>query len=324
MAQKRTPAARAERTLLARSIDDYLADVKARKRRAKTLHYYEAVLTKQFLPFCMKAGVSDLAHVDQKLVDKWTTNLGERLAEHPDGKRDHLSIHTVHSYERTVNQFLRWARREGEITRDVKAQQPRLPRLERNVLQQADYEALLAEARPDRDKLILEVLWNTGIRASELTGLRVDDLIEGGDRTYWLRVRGKGGDERQIQILPRLNRSLRKYATSRGHRESARQELWLGLRRDANGDTLPLSPSGLGQLLGSLADAADLRKKVNPHIWRHSFATRMILKGMDLMSIQKILGHKSLAMLQQHYSHVTTSEAGKKLMAVLMAEERGE
>lgn len=323
MAQKRTPAVRAERTALARSIDDYLADRKAQKRRAKTLHYYEAVLTKQLLPWCLKAGVKDLAHVDQKLIDRWTTYLGDRQAERPDGKRGHLSIHTVHSYERTVNQFLRWARREGEITRDVKAQQPKLPHLERDVLQKADYEALLAEADNDRDRLIVEVLWKTGMRASELTGLRVDDLLEGSDRTYWLRIRGKGGDERQIQILPKLYRSLRKYATSRGHKDSDR--LWLGLRKDPDGNVVPMTPSGLGQMLGSLADAAGVTKKVNPHIWRHSFATRMILaEGMDLMSVQKILGHRSLAMLQQHYSHVTATEAGKKLMAVLMAEEQSE
>jgi hypothetical protein len=97
MAQKRTPAVRGERTALARSIDDYLADRKAQKRRAKTLHYYEAVLTKQLLPYWLKAGVSDLAHVDQKLIDRWTTYLGDRQADHPDGKRGHLSIHTVHS-----------------------------------------------------------------------------------------------------------------------------------------------------------------------------------------------------------------------------------
>jgi site-specific recombinase XerD len=213
-----------------------LADVKARRRGEKTLSYYEAVLTKQFLPFCLKAGVTDLGSIDQKLINLWTTDLGERrpkASPNAKARTGKLSVSTVDSYERTVNQFLRWARVVArEITGEVRAQRPNIPQLSRRVLEGADVELMEGATDSERDKLIINVLWQTGMRASELTGLTTDDLIEGSDRSYFLHVKGKAGHERDVPIQPALYRRLRRFAEKRSVEKRDRPELWLGSRGD--------------------------------------------------------------------------------------------
>ncbi len=321
MPRKPSPVVHKQRSTLERSIDDYLADVKSRRRGVKTLHYYEAVLIKQFLPFCLKAGVTDLSSIDQKLINRWTTWLGDRAAlASPNAKArtGKLSVSTVDSYERTVNQFLRWARVVArEITAEVKAQRPNIPHISRKVLEGPDVELMEGAARTERDKLIIRVLWETGLRASELTGLTTDDLIEGSGRSYFLHVKGKAGHEREVPIAPALYRRLRRFAEKRSVEERDRPELWLGVRRATTGEYEPLEPSGLGQMLASVAHQAGVKKPVNPHAWRHSFATQQVRAGMNLVILQQILGHRSLAMLSQHYAHPTPSDLTKAMMAAL-------
>lgn len=78
-----------------------------------------------------------------------------------------------------------------------------------------------------------------------------------------------------------------------------------------------MTPSGLGQLLGSIAKDAEGSKPTNPHSFRHSFITRMVLANMNMVLLQHTIGHKGPAMIHAYYAHVTASDAGKALMEVL-------
>jgi integrase/recombinase XerD len=339
MAQKPKPM-RKQRTALEHSIRDYLDDVTARRRRPKTLHYYRAVLTGEgkrpapkpggFLGFCLAEGVTDLKGVDQKLVNLWTTDLNNRNALASPGvqsRTGRLSVDTVNSYTRTVNQFLRWAHGAGVTKRLVEAHQPTLSRKLREVLTDDDFKRLMEAAteadKSARDPLILRVLWQTGMRASELCKLHVSDLEDDGNRRCFIKVQAaKSGDERKIQIKPALYKDLKQYAAKRGKDRRGRDELWLGLRRDVEtGEYQPLTPSGLGQLLQAIASDAEVTKPTNPHSFRHSFITRMVLKNVNMVLLQQVVGHRSPAMIHAYYAHVTASDAGKALMDALRDED---
>jgi integrase/recombinase XerD len=325
MAQRKPAPNGGERgSNLKRSIDDYLGHVASKPRIAKkTIDYYTAVLTKELLPFCQRAGVTDLGDVDQKLVDAWTTDLGKRrpkAAPNATVRKKHLSVATVDSYARTVNQFWNWAREEGGMTHKAKAQRPNIPTPDLVLLEEADFEAMEKAARAERDKLIIQILWRTGLRAAELTGLTAQDLIES-DRNYYLHVTGKGMRERRVPIPQALGRRLRRFIEGRSEEERETDRLWLSARRNSDGEYEPLEPSGLGQMLHAIGERAKVKNPVNPHNWRHSFATDMMRRGMREVDLQRILGHETLNMISKVYYHPTPSDLSKAMMKALKGKE---
>jgi len=153
---------------------------------------YGYPLHEVFLPFCAEEGIEEPGQVTARVLDRHTTRLLDE-----GGRRGALSKFTVASYVRSINAFLSWARREGEVAEGVKAQAPKLPRRLLDVLSREEIGCLEDAAKTERDKLIVRVLADAGLRVTELTGLRLSDLIER-DR----RVRGKGGRERDVPVMP--------------------------------------------------------------------------------------------------------------------------
>jgi len=169
------------------------------------------------------------------------------------------------------------------------------------VLSVAEVESLLLSP-PDgamhaRDRCALELLYATGGRASEVAGLGVADLREGG---RLVRLRGKGDKERMVPLGEPARRALRRYLT----------ELRPTLATTASGDALLLSPRGrpmtrqalwkLVQVAGALAG---IQRPLYTHLLRHSFATHLIAGGADLRAVQELLGHANLSTTQR-YTHV--------------------
>lgn len=312
-----------QRTRIERVISDYLADGQASGWASKTRRYYEGVLVKQLVPWCRDVGISDPADLDQKAVNEFVAMLRKRKAQpSPDAEQPDrgLSEATVHSYGRAVNVFLNWARDAGEVEHKARIRLRALPKVERDVLEVEDIRKLEDAAQTERDKLLIRLLIDTGLRASELTGLRAGDLIEEGHDRF-LRVKGKGGDERKVPIRPALYQRLRRYR-DRTRPDRDRDEMWLGARRDPRSKQHePMTPSGLGQMLESVAEAAGIDKPTNPHTFRHSFITRRLRQKMDPGQVASIVGHKSLAMIYSHYNQLTASDAARALMAALREEE---
>jgi len=301
-------------TALARLVEDYLTSCRARGLSPKTInHAYAYPLRFVFLPWCARQGIDEAQQLTKRALDRFNAELLEQ-----GGKKGPLSRWSVKTYLRVVDQFLNWAKAEGEGI-NVNLQMPKTPRRLLDVLSRDEIQALEDVAPNERDKLIVRVLADTGIRVGELIGLRLSDLIPQ-DRNHYLRVRGKGDKERLVPI-PRLFRRLQKYAVRGRSRDTDSDRLFIGLRRRPGGDYEPLTASGVEQMIRNLGQIANIPKRVYPHLLRHSFATWAITRGVDPITLARILGHSSLAMIQQHYSHLKPSDMHQALLQALTADD---
>ena len=149
-----------------------------------------------------------------------------------------------------------------------------------------------------RDKAILELLYASGMRVSELVSLNVDDIdISGG----YVRCFGKGHKERMIPIYQQAGVCVQTYLTgTRPHLVHSQNEKALFVNH--RGDRL--TRQGLWQILKGYAKEAGLDVEVTPHTLRHSFATHMLNGGADLRSVQELLGHANISTTQV-YTHLT-------------------
>jgi integrase/recombinase XerD len=195
-------------------------------------------------------------------------------------------------------------RRESILTHDLLPALD-LPRLDRHLpdtLSEAEVERLLAVELPStplglRDRAILEVLYASGLRASEIVGIRIEHF----DRDeLLLRVLGKGDKERVVPVgdkaVEALDQWLRK---GRPELVGPKTGGHLFLGEHGRG----LTTARLWQIVQATAKLAGIEKKIWPHLLRHSFATHLLGHGADLRAIQEMLGHASLATTQV-YTHV--------------------
>lgn len=155
---------------------------------------------------------------------------------------------------------------------------------------------------PLRNRAMLETLYSSGIRVSELAGL---DVIDVDRQKGTLRVRGKGNRERVVPIGERALKSVFDYRSSLNGTLCSSGALFLNHRGER------LGTRSVARILKAAAHACGLRLPVHPHAIRHTFATHMLDAGADLRGVQEMLGHKSLSTTQK-YTHVSI----QKLMAV--------
>jgi integrase/recombinase XerD len=160
------------------------------------------------------------------------------------------------------------------------------------VLSREEIRALEDVAVTERDKLIVRVLGDTGIRVGELVNLTTNDLVNQ-DRNLYLRVGGKTGE--RLVPVPRLSRRLQKYGDRGRPRDVVSNRIFISLKRRPGGDYGPLTPSGVEQLIQDLRQRAGITKRVYPHLLRHSYATWALARGMNPIMLAHILGHTSLA-----------------------------
>src|SRR5262249_50193024 len=154
--------------------DDYLANIRARGLSRKTEAHYSSVLHRILLPWAEREGITEPAQLDQRALNRLSTGLLDEGSS-----RGQLSRFSVKSDLTTINHMLVWAAKQGELEA-VKAQ---VPRTERRVLETLDREEIRRledAAQNERDRLIVRLLADTGMRAGELCGIRHDDLIEEG------------------------------------------------------------------------------------------------------------------------------------------------
>jgi len=167
------------------------------------------------------------------------------------------------------------------------------------VRQLLDQPAKLSTPEAKRDRAMLELLYASGMRVSELVSLNLGDVdTQGGS----VRCFGKGHKERLIPIYQQAAQVVEEYITEvRPHlvRDDAERALFLNQRGDR------LTRQGLWQILKEYAKKAGLNKEVTPHTLRHSFATHMLSGGADLRSVQELLGHANIS-TTQIYTHLTS------------------
>jgi integrase/recombinase XerD len=160
----------------------------------------------------------------------------------------------------------------------------------------------LSTAEAKRDRAMLELLYASGVRISELVALNLGDVNTDGE--YFVRCFGKGRKERLVPIYEQIAMTVKKYI------EEDRPKLAHGKKTDAlflNARGERLTRQGFWQKLKEYAKSAGLGDRISPHTLRHSFATHMLSGGADLRSVQELLGHANISTTQV-YTHLTTEQ----------------
>jgi integrase len=300
---------------LERLVDDFLASCRARGLSRGSLNAYEFPLRKVFLPWARGAGVGSLAELNRATMDRYQVALfaGNPVTGTP------LSKDTVHSYLRPLGQLLRWAAADGEKVLAT----PKMPRLTQRVLDVLSLEEidlLEGAATNERDQLIIRLLADTGMRVGELLQLRPEDFHVK-DRRHEISVHGKGDRDRIVPVLPALYRRVERYAERTRPRDTTSARLFLGLRRSRrSGAYEALTVRGVEQMVRAAGDRAGLRDaagRCHPHMLRHSFVTNALRRNMNPMNVKQIVGHTSLRMIDQVYSHLTVTDAHEALMRMV-------
>ncbi len=209
-----------------------------------------------------------------------------------------------------LRQFFRFLASEGIRSDDPSTllDAPKRGRPLPKILSEGDVDLLLAQSRLLRDDpaesarltALLEILYATGLRVSELVGLRFPPF---GDDARFLLVRGKGNKERLVPLSEPARASIMTYVKDwRSEFTAPKQPSpWLFPSRGESGH---LTRQRFGQLLKDLAVAAGLDPaKVSPHVLRHAFASHLLAHGADLRAVQKMLGHADIS-TTQIYTHV--------------------
>ncbi|MFO7769359.1 MAG: tyrosine recombinase XerC [bacterium] len=214
-----------------------------------------------------------------------------------------------------LRSFFGWLLKEGLVEEDPTGilRSPKTPkRLPSYLTRKEVFDALeLPEPggfRGLRDRAILEMLYSTGIRLSELIGL---DKGEVDRREGTVRVRGKGRKERIVPVGGPALDALERYLPARNEvlREAGEEgtdpgALWLNRRGGR------LTGRSVQRMVRRIMGASSGRAKVSPHTLRHTFATHMLERGADLRAVQELLGHESLSTTQL-YTHLTTDRLKK-------------
>jgi site-specific recombinase XerD len=299
-------------TALEQLVEDFLASARARGLSPRTIDgAYSFILKSVFLPFCAREGITKPEQLNNRLMDRFSTEL-----QATPGKRGEiLSKSTIAAYMRTVNIFLKWGADQGEPVK-AKGQVPKIPKKLVEVLSRQDIRHLEDAAQTERDKLIIRVLADTGVRVGELVRLTSSDLVIQ-NRDRYLHVHGKGAKDRMVPIKPELFMRLARYA-ERGRPAGTRSNrIFIGLRKRRYGEYEPLTESGVLQVVETATIAADISKRVYPHLFRHSYGTFMLSQGMNPILLAQIMGHSSLAMIQNVYAHLTPSDAYEAMLRAL-------
>jgi integrase/recombinase XerC len=207
-----------------------------------------------------------------------------------------------------IRSFFRWLEEKGHIPSSPAGilRSPRRRRRLPRFLEEDEVNALLAspqdkEAEGFRNRAILEVLYSTGCRVSELVALREKDLdLETGG----CLLQGKGRKERRGMLGKPAQDSLAAYLRNKSLRSLCRDTLFLNRRGT------PLSARSVRRILHKCLQQAGIHRECSPHTLRHSFATHLLRRGADLRTVQELLGHASLSSTQI-YTHVSLQELQK-------------
>ncbi|GGH69110.1 tyrosine recombinase XerD [Compostibacillus humi] len=211
---------------------------------------------------------------------------------------------TISRHISSIRSFHQFLIREQLVRKDVSIhiETPKKERKLPDVLSQKEIEFLLDIKETNildiRNKAMLELLYATGIRVSELIALKVSDLHL---TMGFVQVFGKGSKERIVPIGDAAIKATEKYLTAaRGKLLSDNTESTLFVNRNGK----PLSRQGFWKILKKVAKEKGIHKTITPHTLRHSFATHLLENGADLRVVQEMLGHEDIS-TTQIYTHVT-------------------
>ena len=303
-------------------ITDFLEDLEVAKNRSqRTIIAYSHYLNR-FSQFLEKSlNITDPGQIDLEAIRQFRLY----LTRYKDQTEEPLSIKTQGYHLISLRSFLKFlAKRDINTLASEKIDLPKFEPRQISFLEAGELEDLLNAPKgttiaSKRDKAILELLFSTGLRLSEIAALGREDInFDRGE----MRVVGKGRKERIVFISDSAKLAISDYLASR-HDEDEALFIRHSLNADQVGDedSLRLSVRGIERIVEKYAKIAGLTKKVSPHTLRHSFATDLLINGADIRSVQAMLGHSSIQTTQV-YTHITNQQL-KEVHDAFHATRRG-
>ncbi|KKM64091.1 hypothetical protein LCGC14_1504860 [marine sediment metagenome] len=194
------------------------------------------------------------------------------------------------AYWRTWSAFFHWCSREYDTSNPMeRVERPQCPDIEMRALEPEELALVLAAADNLRDKSILALALDSGVRASEFSGLRILDI-----GTDTIRVMGKGNRQARIPMSPEMHYLLRRLADQDG-KNGPQSHLFLG----RNGQ--PLSRFGIYRIVRQCMERAGITgPKLGPHCLRHSLGKNYIADGGDAFTLRKVMRHKNITTTQKY------------------------
>jgi site-specific recombinase XerD len=280
-----------------------------RNRSKLTLRNYHHYL-KRFVDFCAKYQVNDPADIDLELMRSFRLFLN-RMEEN--GKP--LKIITQNYHLIALRSFFKYlAKRDIKTLAAEKIELPKPPSRQVEFLEPAEIQRLIDSAGQEKDKLtrlrdkaILETLFSTGLRISELVGLNKDSI---NTKRREFSVRGKGDKIRLVFLSDRALNCLEGYLKARDdnskalfirhdHKDSVEAQM-----KSYSEKAMGLTARTMQRIIKKYAKIAGIMKNISPHTLRHSFATDLLQNGADIRAVQELLGHASIS-TTQIYTHLT-------------------
>lgn len=280
---------------------DFLEYLEIEQNRSnKTIANYDHYLTR-LIDYAGDIKVSD---INSELIRKWRLWLN-RLGTNTS---DELQKTTQNYHLIALRSFLKYlSKRDIKSLPPEKIELAKTTRKQVTFLEKQELERLMNQ--PDlntiiglRDRAIIELLFSSGLRVSELVKLDKDHINL---KRREFMVRGKGQKDRPIFISPDAADWLERYLEARKDNQTPLFLRYNGKKDlDTTGDYKRLSVRSVQRLIARYAKLSGITKQVSPHTLRHSFATDLLINGADLRSVQALLGHSNIA-TTQIYTHVT-------------------
>ncbi|OGM89132.1 hypothetical protein A3J77_00810 [Candidatus Wolfebacteria bacterium RBG_13_41_7] len=275
-------------------LNNYLDYLEIEKNRSiKTRENYEHYL-KAFLEF---GKVETEKGITPEIIREFRLFLARR----------NIKKTTQSYYVIALRNFLKYLnKRDIEVLSPEKIELPKIPTRQIEIIEYPDLERLLAapkgsDLRSLRDKAVLEMLFSTGLRISELCSLNRHFDLKRGE----ISVRGKGGKLRIVFLSERAKAAIRNYLEKRG---DAEESLFVSMTKANNPKIIGrILPRTIQRIVDFYSRKAGIPRKVHPHTIRHLFATDLLIGGADLRSVQELLGHANVA-TTQIYTHLTNKE----------------
>jgi len=277
------------RSVVEKATDQFLLTLRQRNASAHTIKAYAGDLEN----FSQYVGTRGWDKIDHLAIRGFLSHLYEKG----------LGKTSVARSLAAVRSLYRWLAQEGMVEQNPAAlvSTPKLPKKLPRVPTIEEMNSVLdgkmpeIAAFPERDALMLELLYGCGIRNSELIGINLDDIRISSEAVL---IRGKGKKERYVPFGDSVTAALAQYLPARqkllGTKRTNTNALLVNLRGDR------LTTRSVGRIIKKIAVAKGLSPDVHPHTLRHAFGTHMLEEGADLRAIQEMLGHERLSTTQRY------------------------
>jgi integrase/recombinase XerC len=278
-----------KRTIVEKAVDDFLRELRQRNASPHTIKGY----AKDLEVFAAYIGASDWKSIDHVRIRGFLSHLYERRLSKPSVARALAAVRSLY----------RWLGRQGVVVQNPAAlvstpklpkKLPRVPTIEE---MNSVFNGNLPETCPfpERDQLMLELLYGCGIRNSELTGINLEDVSVANGV---ILIRGKGKKERYVPFGESARDALTRYLPVRQKLLADKRKSTPALLINQRGGRL--TTRSVGRIVKKIAIARGLSPDVHPHTLRHAFGTHMLEEGADLRAIQELLGHERLSTTQRY------------------------